>query len=699
MFGFSDYFDKEKENIGFEDGREEIKTHLLLLDLLLEHYLDEKTNSSEGLIFSRGMKMTEAEVESYYMTPPADRKSTGYTEAFAGDVNEAFTFIEKRTKATAPEVFLPVREMELRLDLDRDESLAAVLSFAGEYDLKYTRIFGYIAAEPSMQYPTLGVYRALYETFAPERADEVTARIFGSGSRLLKLVFDREALSEKKRPYLHTPLVLQQDLRDFLYEGDGCDKEKEVYLPASYVEKTKELLKAETSEGRFFYLECEDASDAETVLSYLEKGRDLCLIRDKEDVRGQLLRSLLYRRRLLVRSRDSEAIKEILEETGEADKVWIFGSEEMPKALLQETAGRLVIPFTLSLPTPQERFSIWKHYVEAEGLTIGEDVSLEDIADTFDFSLTKIREIIGQLKLKAVTEATGTVSRHMIRQVLFRYNEAQFNGLATRVHTAYTWDDIEIDAAQKQKLTIACDRYRLRGRIDAKYKVAANNAYGNGVSVLLYGSPGTGKTMASQVVANELGLPLYRVDVSQIFSKYIGETQKNLGKIFDEAKKANVILFFDEADALFSKRTDVGDSNDRYANAETAYLLQKIEEHNGMTILATNLYHNFDSAFVRRITYTVRLDSPDEATRLRLWQHTLPESMPVAPDVDFEFLAESFELSGSNIKAILHTAAYMAGAKDATVTMRDLVMALKMELEKLGRIIDATDFANYGVYL
>ncbi|MBO6215928.1 MAG: ATP-binding protein [Lachnospiraceae bacterium] len=215
----------------------------------------------------------------------------------------------------------------------------------------------------------------------------------------------------------------------------------------------------------------------------------------------------------------------------------------------------------------------------------------------------------------------------------------------------------------------------------------------------MYGAPGTGKTMAAQVVANELGLPLYRVDVSQIFSKYIGETQKNLGVIFDEAKKANLILFFDEADALFAKRTEVGDSNDRYANSETAYLLQKIEEHNGMTILATNLYHNFDSAFVRRITYVVRIDSPDEETRLRLWQNTLPKTMGFGADVDFEFLAERFELSGSNIKSILHTAAYMAGSEDRMITMRDMIISLRYELEKLGRIIDSSDFANYGVYL
>ena len=291
------------------------------------------------------------------------------------------------------------------------------------------------------------------------------------------------------------------------------------------------------------------------------------------------------------------------------------------------------------------------------------------------------------------------LDRATLLSVVFRYNTANFNGLATRVHTAYVWDDIEIADSQRKRLMVACDRYRLKNRIDETYGVAKKNAYGNGVSVLMYGAPGTGKTMAAQVIANEIGLPLYRVDVSQIFSKYVGETQKNLGIIFEEAKKANVILFFDEADALFAKRTEVSDSNDRYANSETAYLLQKIEEHDGMTILATNLYHNFDSAFVRRITYVARIDSPDEDTRLRLWQRILPDSMPIAANVDFEFLAERFEISGSSIKSVLHTAAYMAAARGDAITMADMVLSLKYELEKLGRIIDSSDFANYGVYL
>ena len=201
------------------------------------------------------------------------------------------------------------------------------------------------------------------------------------------------------------------------------------------------------------------------------------------------------------------------------------------------------------------------------------------------------------------------------------------------------------------------------------------------------------------MIANELTLPLYRVDISQISSKYIGETEKNLAVIFNAAAKANVILFFDEADALFSKRTSVGDSHDKYANSETAYLLQKIEEYDGMSILSTNYYNNFDDAFVRRITYSIHLQQPDKETRFTLWTTILPKTAAVSDDIDFKFLADKFDLSGSNIKAILFNAAYMAGAEKSEIEMRHIVRAMEYEFNKLGKLVNNSDFGDHKKYL
>ncbi|MBS6397845.1 MAG: ATP-binding protein [Clostridiales bacterium] len=210
-------------------------------------------------------------------------------------------------------------------------------------------------------------------------------------------------------------------------------------------------------------------------------------------------------------------------------------------------------------------------------------------------------------------------------------------------------------------------------------------SYGNGISILFYGAPGTGKTMAAQVLANALGMPLYRVDLSQLISKYIGETQKNIGRIFDEADKCDCILLFDEADAIFTKRSDVSDAQDRYSNAETAYLLQRIEQYAGVSILATNLLQNFDDAFRRRISYMVHFPMPDAGLRREMWESIFPARTPVSPEVDPLMLAQAFELSGASIKnAALH-GALMAGAEGSQVRMAHILSGIRNEYGKQGK--------------
>lgn len=195
--------------------------------------------------------------------------------------------------------------------------------------------------------------------------------------------------------------------------------------------------------------------------------------------------------------------------------------------------------------------------------------------------------------------------------------------------------------------------------------------------------------MAAQAVANKLGMPLFRVDISQLISKYIGETQKNIGHIFDEAQKSGCILLFDEADALFAKRSEVSDAQDRYSNAETAYLLQRIEQYDGVSILATNLLQNFDEAFRRRITYMLHFPVPDEALRLELWENILPSQALVASDIDYLALAQAFELSGAGIKNAAFHAAGCAKAKDEPIGMQHLLDGILNEFQKTGKSFSA----------
>src|SRR5262249_5537299 len=215
--------------------------------------------------------------------------------------------------------------------------------------------------------------------------------------------------------------------------------------------------------------------------------------------------------------------------------------------------------------------------------------------------------------------------------------------------------------------------------------------YGRGISVALAGPPGTGKTMLAQILAHHLGYELYRIDLSQVVNKYIGETEKNLGRIFDEARDTHAILFFDEADSLFAKLTEVRTSVDRYANLEVNYLLQRMESHDGIAILATNLKQGIDPAFRRRIRFWIDVDLPDAETRARLWSSMFPERTPLSGDIDWTSLGREFALSGGQIKkaAVRGALAALVRGTSSPVTHQDLSRAARLEYEELGRLAGA----------
>lgn len=256
---------------------------------------------------------------------------------------------------------------------------------------------------------------------------------------------------------------------------------------------------------------------------------------------------------------------------------------------------------------------------------------------------------------------------------------------ASFIKPAYGWKDLILEDTQKELMSQICGRIHYRDVVMNQWGFEKKSAYGNGVSALFYGPPGTGKTMAAQVIAAELGLDLYRVDLSQIASKYIGETEKNLSALFDSAAGKKSVLLFDEADGLFAKRSEVGSSNDRYANMETGFLLQKFEEYNGITILATNYVNNIDEAFKRRIKYMVRFLFPSEDMRLRLWQSMIPEQARIEEPLTCRLYARRFELSGSNIKDIITNAAYLAAAGGHGIRNEDIHKALRFHYLRYGK--------------
>jgi ATPase family associated with various cellular activities (AAA) len=274
-------------------------------------------------------------------------------------------------------------------------------------------------------------------------------------------------------------------------------------------------------------------------------------------------------------------------------------------------------------------------------------------------------------------------------------NAAGLQHLARRVVPRADWSDLVLPVAVERQLRSIVGRVRQRQRVLDDWQLASSSSRGRGVTVLFAGDSGTGKTMSAEVVAGNLGLDLYVIDLSTVVDKYIGETEKNLDRIFIEAERVNGVLLFDEADAIFGKRSEVKDARDRYANVEVAYLLQRMEQFDGVAILTTNLRANVDEAFLRRIDVLVEFPVPDRDNRRRIWAKQLKPEVPTTGEIDLDFCARAFEMSGGNIRNVVLAAAFGAAEEARPLAMSDLVRATADEYRKLGRLCVEAEFGSY----
>ncbi len=259
--------------------------------------------------------------------------------------------------------------------------------------------------------------------------------------------------------------------------------------------------------------------------------------------------------------------------------------------------------------------------------------------------------------------------------------------LGQEIVPRFRWPDIVLPPEVAELLHEMIIRVRHRPLIFGEWGFTQRHARSSSLSALFAGPSGTGKTMAAEVIASELALPLYRVDLSAVVSKYIGETEKNLAQIFGEAESSSAVLLFDEADALFGKRSEVKDAHDRYANIEVSYLLQRMEDYDGIIILASNFRQNMDEAFVRRLHLTADFPFPDEDARFEIWSRHLPSTLPLAEDVDLRQLAKSYRLSGGSIRNACVTAAFLAAAEGSRAEMTHFQRAIRREHQKMGKLL------------
>ncbi|MDO0934851.1 AAA family ATPase [Streptomyces sp. DG2A-72] len=282
-----------------------------------------------------------------------------------------------------------------------------------------------------------------------------------------------------------------------------------------------------------------------------------------------------------------------------------------------------------------------------------------------------------------------------VRAAVRAQNGAGLDRLARRVEPGVGWDDLVLPPTTHRRLRELALRARHREQVLGQWGMRPGGGRGRGVIALFAGESGTGKTMSAEVVAADLGMDLYVVDLSTVVDKYIGETEKNLERIFTEASAVNAVLLFDEADAIFGKRSEVKDAHDRHANIESAYLLQRMESFDGIAVLTTNLRANLDEAFTRRLDVVADFPVPDAGHRLALWDRCLGDRLPRADDLDLAFCADRFELAGGSIRACAVTAAYLAAESGGPLTMRQVVTAVAQEYRKLGRLVLEGEFGPY----
>lgn len=337
--------------------------------------------------------------------------------------------------------------------------------------------------------------------------------------------------------------------------------------------------------------------------------------------------------------------------------------------------------FTMPDPTAAVRHRLWAFHLRRAGLSVP-PCDVQEVADLFALPFAGIRSatdaIAGTGNIRPDAETLKAAARAC--------SASAIGARAQRVKDGYVLADLVLPQVLSERLGDFIAATRHRSRVYDDWGMARRLGAARGLAALFTGTSGTGKTMAASVIAKELGLDLFRVELSGVVSKYIGETEKNLDAVFDAARGANCILFFDEADALFGKRSEVKDAHDRYANIECAYLLQKMEQHDGVVILTTNMPRSLDAAFSRRIQFVIDFPRPDAALRERLWRGMFPPEAPLGADVDFALLARSFELSGGEIRNVaLDAALGAAGQSEPVITMGSLLKGVERQMVKQGR--------------
>ncbi|TFG89789.1 MAG: ATP-binding protein, partial [Candidatus Atribacteria bacterium] len=584
---------------------------------------------------------------------------------------------------------------------------ALLICLAPELDLRYEKLYSYLQDDVTRKRPTVDLVmrllcHSLDDKFKARNYFSTSAPLFRNhillftGDDQLPMLSRSLRIDERITGFLLGTDIIDQELRkftDFIEPGKSFN---DIILVQDQKQIFTGLLSCMKKPVMFYFHGPYGAGKKTTAEAMCRESGIPLLVVDSNGLKGnesfETLNLILREALLLGSSLYFEGFDVLSEkESGVSasdlirymdsfsNPIFLSGEAPFePKGILKNHS---FIRIDFPLPSFAIRKELWKSFLNGSL----HDPDLDAIASKFKFSGGQIKDAIFTAQNAASARGQSELSIHDLYTGCKVQSNSGLSTLARKMQPRYAWDDIVLPADSMQQLREVASYIKYRGVVYADWGFDRKLSLGKGLNVLFSGPSGTGKTMAAEVIAKEVQLDIYKIDLSSVVSKYIGETEKNLSRIFREAETSNAILFFDEADALFGKRSEVKDAHDRYANIEIGYLLQKMEEYDGVVILATNLGQNIDDAFMRRMQIVIEFPFPDENQRKLIWTGIFPKESPLAADIDYKFLSEKIKLAGGNIKNMALTAAFFAAENSGEINMHHIMYAARREYQKIGK--------------
>jgi AAA+ superfamily predicted ATPase len=718
--------------LGFPNSIDHILAELERLDLLIQVQVAQARRRHGGPDEFQGLYIPENEVDALLAQPAGlprwalDRNAPPSAEVRGALHQLASSIARRKTESTLRGVKLRLDELARLFELTPFDLDVLLICLAPELDLRYERLYAYLQDDVTKKRPSVDlVLNLLSPSFEAKLA--ARNRFLPPAPLILHhLVTLFDDPSQPYPPLLRKYLRVDDRIVAYLLDSDELDPRVRPYaVHTAAPTRLDELNLPVDLKGRLVSLV---QGQAQGLILYFQGSYGM----GKQATAEALCRELGQGLLVVAGERLTEARQESFQTVARltcreallqgAALYWdgfdvLFPDERRSAlhALLAELAGRPGLTFLageatwepvdalathtfvrVEFPRPAyaDRLNLWRAALNS-ALPLDPGADLPAVAAKFRFSGGQIRDAAATAANLARWRdpSNSQISAADLYAASRLHSNRKLASLAQKITPHYTWTDIVLPPDRLAQLRELCNSVKYRVQVYDDWGFDRKLALGKGLSALFAGPSGTGKTMAAEIIAHELGLDLYKIDLSSVVSKYIGETEKNLARIFVEAETSNAILFFDEADALFGKRSEVRDAHDRYANIEIAYLLQKMDEYEGVVILATNLRKNMDEAFVRRVHFTVEFPFPTEADRRRIWEQIWPTETPRRADLDLVAMARRFELAGGSIRNIAVAAAFLAADNGQEVDMSHLLQAARREFQKMGKVVEETAFS------